>query len=70
MKDDCLLGTDFLSAINFEEVLPRFSEFRLREKNSFCSRIMKEIHKVPQFLREFLEKETQKLNEEQKERFA
>jgi len=31
---------------------------------------MKEVNKVPQFLRELFEKETQELNEEQKERFA
>jgi len=72
MKDDCLLGNDFLSAMNFEEIFISFFGIPSQGmgKNSFCSRIMKKIHKVPQFFRELLEKETQELNEEQKERFA
>jgi len=49
MKDNCLLGNDFLSAMNFEEVFTSFFKipFRGVEKNSFCSRIMKEIDKIP-----------------------
>jgi len=67
MKDDCLLGNDFLLAMNFEKV---FTSFFRKKKNFFCSRIMKEINKVPQSFRELSEKETQELNEEQKERFT
>jgi len=71
MKDDCLLGNDFLLAINFEEGFASFFGIpSQREKeNSFCSRIMRESDRVPQFLKKlFKERETQDLNE--KERFA
>jgi len=63
MKDDCLLGNDFLLAINFEEGFASFFGIpSQREKeNSFCSRIMRESDRVPQFLKKLFEKETQEL---------
>jgi len=44
MKDNCLLGNDFLSAMNFEETFALFFDIlsQKKEKDSFCSRIMKE----------------------------
>jgi len=72
MKDDCLLGSDFLSATNFEGNLVSF--FRLCSQEgkgaSFCSRIVSEVNGVPEFLRELFEEETRDLNEEQREQFA
>jgi len=71
MKDDCLLGNDFLSAMNFEEILVSFFDVSSQERKEFvCSRIESETNGVPLFLRELFMKETQNLNEEQKRRFA
>jgi len=71
MKDDCLLGNDFLSAMNFEETLVSFFGISSQGRKEFvCSRIESEANGVPLFLREFFFKETQNLNEEQKKRFA
>jgi len=62
MKDDCLLGNDFLSAMNFEETFASFLVFfgipsQKKEEDSFCSRIMKETNRVPLFLKELFERE-------------
>jgi len=71
MKDDCLLGNDFLSAKNFEEILISFFGVSSQERKEFvCSRIESETGEIPLFLRELFIKETQNLNEKQKERFA
>jgi len=71
MKDDCLLGNDFLSAMNFEETLVSFFGVSSQERKKFvCSGIESEINGVTLFLREHFMKETQNLNEEQKRRFA
>jgi len=71
MKDDCLLGNDFLSATNFEETLVSFFGVSSQKKKEFvCSRIESEANGVPLFLRELFLKETQNLNEDQKERFV
>jgi len=72
MKDDCLLGNDFLSAMGFGETFVSFFGIPSQEKEeeSFCSRIMSEGSGVPKFLRELFVKETQDLNEGQKEQFA
>jgi len=71
MKDDCLLGNDFLLAMNFEETLVSFfGDSSQRRKELVCSRIESEANGVPLFLRELFVKETQNLNEEQKEQFA
>jgi len=71
MKDDCLLGNDFLSAMNFEETLVSFFGVSSQGKEEFvCSRIENEVSGVPLFLREHFMKETQNLNEKQKEQFA
>jgi len=65
MKDNCLLG-------NFEGTFAKFFGIfsQKKEEDSFCSRIMREANRVPQFLKELFEKETQDLNEKQKKRFA
>jgi len=74
MKDDYLLGSDFLSATNFEENLVSFfgSCSQVGKETFFChfSRIMSEVNGVPEFSRELFEEETRDLNEVQKERFA
>jgi len=72
IKDNCLLGNDFLSAMNFEETFVSFFGVPSPEKKeeSFCSQIVSEAAKVPKFLRELFVKETQGLNEGQKKRFA
>jgi len=71
MKDDCLLGNDFLSAKKIEETLISFFGVSSQERKEFvCSRIESETSEVPFFLRELFIKETQNLNEKQKERFA
>jgi len=43
MKDDCLLGNDFLSALNFEEAFASFFGIssQKEKENSFYFRIMK-----------------------------
>jgi len=69
MMDDCLLRNDFLSATNFEETLVSFFGVSSQKRKEFvCSRIEDEANGVPLFLRELFLKETQNLNEEQKER--
>jgi len=72
MKDDCLLGSDFLSATNFEENLVSFFGLCSQEGKgaSFCSRVVSEVHRVPEFLRKLFEEKTRDLNEEQREQFA
>jgi len=70
MKDDCLLGNDFLSAKNFEETLISFFGVSSQKKEFVCSRIERGTNEIPLFLRELFIKETQNLNEKQKERFA
>jgi len=50
MKDDCLLGNDFLSGVNFEETLISF--FGVSSKEFVCSRIESEANGVLLFLRE------------------
>jgi len=66
------LGSDFLSATNFEGNLVSFFGIRSQEEReaSFCSRVVSEGYGVPEFLRELFEEETRDLNEEQRERFA
>jgi len=70
IKDDCLLENDFLWAINFKEFCLIFWNFfseRERELLLFLNyEGLIEFH----FLRELFKKETQELNEKQKERFA
>jgi len=72
MKEDCLLGSDFLSATNFERNLVSFFGLSSQEGRgeSFCSRVVSEVNGVPEFLRELFEEETRDLNEEQRDRFA
>jgi len=72
MKDDCLLGNDFLLTMNFDGAFASLLVFLLRKRRRipFCSRITRKVNRVPQFLRELFERETQDLNEEQKVRFA
>jgi len=71
MKDDSLLGNDFLSAMNFQETLVSFFGVSSQgRKELVCSRIENEANGVPLFLRELFVKETQDLNEEQKKQFA
>jgi len=72
MKDNCLLGNDFLSAMGFGETFDSFFGIPSQEKEeeSFCSRVMSEGSGVPKFLWEFFVKETQDLNKGQKKQFA
>jgi len=66
------LENDFLSAMNFEGIFVSFFGIpsQKKEEDSFCFRIMRETNRVPQFLKEFFERKTQDLKEEQKEQFA
>jgi len=57
MKNDCLLGNDFLSAMNFEGTFASFFSISFQKKeDSFW--IMREANRVLQFLKELFEKET------------
>ena len=69
--EDCLLGADFLAAVNLENIFePIFGNPDLgKEENFVCSRIQK-FEDVPQFLKELFERETKDLNENQKDFFA
>jgi len=72
IKDDCLLRNDFLSVMNFEGTFASFLDIssQRKKKDFFYSRIMREVNKVPQFLKELFERKTPDLNEEPKKRFA
>jgi len=66
MKDDCLLGNNFLSAVNFEETFASFLGIpsQKEKENSFCFRIMREIEGTTTFKGAFWEKDTEDLNKE------
>lgn len=72
MVEDCLLGADFFSAINKEDVFESiFGKVDFGEQEQFvCSRIRSCFDEVPQFLREIFKRESEDLTEEQKDLFA
>jgi len=72
ISDDCLLGTDFLSAVGLENVFDSiFGDFDSgKETNFSCSRIRSLEDKVPFLVKELFERESKDLNEDQKNRFA
>ena len=73
--DECLLGADFLSSVNFDEVLKSFFEKENPRKKEIlsCSRISEnqEFFKENQvILKELLENNSEKLDANQKEMFS
>ncbi|XP_067216902.1 uncharacterized protein [Linepithema humile] len=66
MDEDCLLGTDFLSKVNLENVFkPIFGNSVLKEEEEFvCSRIENYVDEVPQMLTKLSERESRNLNKD------
>lgn len=72
IAEDCLLGNDFLSIVNLENIFePIFGDSNVGEKEKFfCSRIENCVDEVPPFLKELFQKESQDFSSKQKDIFA
>lgn len=72
IKDECILGADFLSKIGVGSVFSSVFEETVSgsQENFFCSRICSFDRGIPFFLKEFFEKNSETLNASQKEQFA
>lgn len=71
-EEDCLLGTDFLSAVNLENIFePMFGRnIQGKEGGIACSRIQNFVKRIPPFLKELFERESRDLEERQRDLFA
>lgn len=72
IEEDCLLGIDFLSLVNLENIFePIFGDSSSESKEGFvCSRIKNRFDEIPLFLRELFERESKSFSNEQKNLFA
>lgn len=70
--EDCLLGADFLSAVNLEDIFSPFFEENLKKVGlvSSCSRMSSWKNEIPQSLKDFFVRESMDLTETQKNLFT
>lgn len=69
ISDDCILGEDFLKAVNLERIFESYFDSTFFKKKSSCSRI-NSSEEIPEKLKKLFEENSRELDSNQKNVFA